>query len=213
MNLQLFITQLTHAIQSVNSETTQLLHNICELLQSHLYCAVKVADSANNVIAEVLLLDKAPDGQAIHASQPIIAGDTTIATIQISRFGDSFSKDENLAFGVAISICTILLRQRESQLAADTKRRREAVRNLINSLTFSELETAVQMVKELDGAKLEGLLVAGNIADRMGFTRSVVTSALKKLEGASLIETRSLGMKGTFVRVKDALLIEELGKL
>jgi len=213
MNLPLFVEQVTNVTQSANAGTQTLLHDVCEILHSHLHCAVKITDSAGHTVAELLLPESVASGDAIQLSQPIIAGDLAIATMQISRFGDPFSKDEKLAFGVAISICTILLRQREALLAADIKRRRDAVRNLINSLSFSELEAAAQMAKELDGEKLEVLLVAGHIADRMGFARSVVTAALKKLEGAGFIETRSLGMKGTFVRVKDVLLVEELRKL
>ena len=146
---------------------------------------------------------------------PIMAGDSVIANISLCRNGDAFSNEENLALGIAISVCAVLLRQNDAQFAADKQRRREGVRNLINTLSFSELEAAVEILKELEqgSGKTEGLLVAGHIADRLGFTRSVVTAALKKLEGASLIETRSLGMKGTYIKVKDLLLVEELGKL
>jgi transcriptional pleiotropic repressor len=59
----------------------------------------------------------------------------------------------------------------------------------------------------------EGRLVAGHIADKLGFTRSVVVTALRKLEGAGVIDTRSLGMKGTYIKIKDTLLMEELSKL
>ena len=47
----------------------------------------------------------------------------------------------------------------------------------------------------------EGLLVASKIADRVGITRSVIVNALRKLESAGVIESRSLGMKGTFIKV------------
>ena len=56
----------------------------------------------------------------------------------------------------------------------------------------------------------EGLLVASKIADRVGITRSVIVNALRKFESAGLIETKSLGMKGTYIRVLNDLLFEEL---
>ena len=40
------------------------------------------------------------------------------------------------------------------------------------------------------------------MADRVGITRSVIVNALRKLESAGVIESRSLGMKGTFIKVK-----------
>jgi len=132
----------------------------------------------------------------------------------VSKNGDAFSEDETLAIGIAISVCTVLLRHKTTQQAEESKRKREAVRNLINTLSFSELEVAVQIIKEISAtSKKEGLLVAGNIADRVGCARSVVTNALKKLELANLAETRSLGMKGTYIKILDELLIEELAKM
>ena len=59
----------------------------------------------------------------------------------------------------------------------------------------------------------EGLLVASKIADRVGITRSVIVNALRKFESAGVIESRSLGMKGTYIRVLNDRLFDELDKL
>ena len=45
----------------------------------------------------------------------------------------------------------------------------------------------------------------------VGVTRSVIVNALRKLESAGLIESRSLGMKGTYIKVLSSLFVEELG--
>ena len=58
----------------------------------------------------------------------------------------------------------------------------------------------------------EGLLVASKIADRSGITRPVIVNALRKLESAGVIESRSLGMKGTFIRILNDKFIEEISK-
>ncbi|GAU79883.1 GTP-sensing transcriptionalpleiotropic repressor codY [Fusibacter sp. 3D3] len=59
----------------------------------------------------------------------------------------------------------------------------------------------------------EGLLVASKIADKAGITRSVIVNALRKFESAGVIETRSLGMKGTYIKVLNDCLLVELQKL
>ena len=61
---------------------------------------------------------------------------------------------------------------------------------------------------ELNGT--EGILVASKIADRVGITRSVIVNALRKFESANLIETKSLGMKGTYIKVKNEFLLDEI---
>ena len=48
---------------------------------------------------------------------------------------------------------------------------------------------------------MEGILVASKIADRVGITRSVIVNALRKFESAGVIESRSSGMKGTYIKV------------
>jgi transcriptional pleiotropic repressor len=53
-------------------------------------------------------------------------------------------------------------------------------------------------------------LVASRIADKVGITRSVIVSALRKFESAGVIESRSLGMKGTYIKVLNDYLFEEL---
>ena len=79
------------------------------------------------------------------------------------------------------------------------------------TLSYSEAEAAVNILGELNGS--EGLLVASKIADRVGITRSVIVNALRKFESAGVIESKSLGMKGTYIKVKNDYLLEEVKKL
>ena len=79
-----------------------------------------------------------------------------------------------------------------------------------STLSYSELEAIVNIIGALEG--MEGLLVASKIADRAGITRSVIVNALRKFESAGLIATRSLGMKGTFIKILNEHLLDELHK-
>ena len=76
--------------------------------------------------------------------------------------------------------------------------------------TPAALEAISLIFQELHGT--EGILVASKIADQAGITRSVIVNALRKFESAGLIETKSLGMKGTYIRVLNPMLFEELKK-
>ena len=59
----------------------------------------------------------------------------------------------------------------------------------------------------------EGILVASKIADRVGITRSVIVNALRKFESAGIIESRSSGMKGTYIKVLNDFIFEELEEI
>ena len=90
-------------------------------------------------------------------------------------------------------------------------RKKAVVQMAIGTLSYSELEAVEHIFEELDGK--EGLLVASKIADRVGITRSVIVNALRKFESAGVIESRSLGMKGTHIKILNDKLMEELKKL
>ena len=78
-------------------------------------------------------------------------------------------------------------------------------------MSYSESEAAINILGELNGS--EGLLVASKIADRVGITRSVIVNALRKFESAGVIESKSLGMKGTYIKILNEYLMEEVQKL
>lgn len=55
--------------------------------------------------------------------------------------------------------------------------------------------------------------MASKIADRVGITRSVIVNALRKFESAGVIESRSSGMKGTYIKVLNDVVFDELDKI
>ena len=73
------------------------------------------------------------------------------------------------------------------------------------------LEAITHIFEELEGN--EGILVASKIADRVGITRSVIVNALRKFESAGVIESRSSGMKGTYIKVLNDVVFDELKQL
>ena len=85
------------------------------------------------------------------------------------------------------------------------------INSAIGTLSYSEMEAIVHIFEELDG--MEGILVASKIADRVGITRSVIVNALRKFESAGVIESRSSGMKGTYIKVLNDSVYEEIDKL
>ena len=94
---------------------------------------------------------------------------------------------------------------------AEEARKVQIVKSAISTLSFSELEAITHIFDELDGN--EGILVASKIADRVGITRSVIVNALRKFESAGVIESRSSGMKGTYIKVLNDVVFDELANI
>ena len=93
----------------------------------------------------------------------------------------------------------------------EENRKVQVVKSAFNTLSFSELEAIIHIFDELNGD--EGILVASKIADRVGITRSVIVNALRKFESAGVIESRSSGMKGTYIKVLNDAVFDEIEEL
>jgi len=117
---------------------------------------------------------------------------------------------EEAQFMTTICLPPLTLWQRHCTMLEHEERVQQAqmVKTALNALSVSELEAVVHIFRALKAT--EGTLVAGKIADGLGITRSIVVNALRKLESASIIETRSMGAKGTNIRVLNPLWVEEL---
>ena len=94
---------------------------------------------------------------------------------------------------------------------AEEDRKQQIVKSAFSTLSFSELEAIIHIFDELDVD--EGILVASKIADRVGITRSVIVNALRKFESAGVIESRSSGMKGTYIKVLNEVIFDELDEI
>lgn len=141
---------------------------------------------------------------------PIYGNGERIGTLIVAKYDDTFTDEDLLLAEYAATVLGVEILHERAAIIADEARRKAMVQIAFNTLSYSELEAIVNIMGELDGN--EGLLVASKIADRVGITRSVIVNALRKFESAGLIETKSLGMKGTYIRVLNPLLFDELKK-
>ncbi|RXT15109.1 GTP-sensing pleiotropic transcriptional regulator CodY [Ammoniphilus sp. CFH 90114] len=142
---------------------------------------------------------------------PVIGGGDRLGTLVLARVSESFTDDDLILAEVGATVVGMeILRERAEEIEQEA-RSKAVVQMAVGSLSYSELEAVEHIFEELDGK--EGLLVASKIADRVGITRSVIVNALRKLESAGVIESRSLGMKGTYIKVLNDKLLPELAKL
>jgi transcriptional pleiotropic repressor len=149
--------------------------------------------------------------QEIMTVVPIIGGGDRLGTLVLTRLSGTFDDDDLILAEYGSTIVGMeILRERTEEIEQEV-RSRAVVAVAVGSLSFSELEAVEHIFEELDGK--EGLLVASKIADRVGITRSVIVNALRKLESAGVIETRSLGMKGTYIKILNHQLLQELDKI
>ena len=141
---------------------------------------------------------------------PIKGGGERLGTLILAKFQDEFTDEDLILAEYGATVVGMEILRVKAEKIEEEARRKAAVQIALGTLSYSELEAVTHIFEELDGN--EGLLVASKIADRVGITRSVIVNALRKFESAGVIESQSLGMKGTYIKVLNERLLEELKK-
>lgn len=146
------------------------------------------------------------DGKSFTVLLPVRGAGERLGTLVIGKLDESFNDDDLVLAEYASTVVGIEILHEKQDREKNIMRDRDLVVMAINSLSYSEKEAIEHIFRELNGT--EGLLIASKIADRVGITRSVIVNALRKLESAGIIESRSLGMKGTFIKVQKEYFLE-----
>lgn len=154
------------------------------------------------------LREKYPNG--LTTVVPIFGAGERLGTIILSRMDQSFNNDDLVLAEYSATVVGMQILYQQSRSIEDEVRSSTAVQMAVGTLSYSELKAVQAIFDALDGD--EGRLTASSIADEIGITRSVIVNALRKLESAGIIESRSLGMKGTYLKVLNPRFKEELSK-
>lgn len=139
---------------------------------------------------------------------PIDIAGERLGTLFLYKNGPQYTIDDIILSEYGTTVVGLEMMRSVNEENAEENRKVQIVKSAISTLSFSELEAITHIFEELKGN--EGILVASKIADRVGITRSVIVNALRKFESAGVIESRSSGMKGTYIRVLNDVVFDEL---
>ena len=142
---------------------------------------------------------------------PIDIAGERLGTLFEYRCETEYDIDDIILTEYGTTVVGLEMMRSVNEESAEEARKIAIVKSAISTLSFSELEAITHIFDELDGN--EGILVASRIADRVGITRSVIVNALRKFESAGVIESRSSGMKGTYIKVVNDVVFDELAEL
>lgn len=142
---------------------------------------------------------------------PIVGAGSRLGTLVLAKFDNYFTDSDLILAEYGATVVGMEILRARSDRMEEEARKRAAVQIALGTLSYSELDAVKHIFGQLDGD--EGLLVASKIADRVGITRSVIVNALRKFESAGVIESKSLGMKGTYIKVLNDRLIGELERM
>ena len=142
---------------------------------------------------------------------PIEIAGERLGTLFIYQCAQQYDIDDIILCEYGTTVVGLEMLRAVNEENAEENRKLAVIKSAIGTLSYSEMEAVVHIFEELNG--MEGILVASKIADRVGITRSVIVNALRKFESAGVIESRSSGMKGTYIKVLNDMVFDEVEKL
>lgn len=142
---------------------------------------------------------------------PIEIAGERLGTLFIYKCNTQYDIDDIILCEYGSTVVGLEMLRAVNEESAEESRKIAVVKSAISTLSFSEMEAITHIFDELGG--MEGILVASKIADRVGITRSVIVNALRKFESAGVIESRSSGMKGTYIKVLNDVVFDEIEEL
>lgn len=142
---------------------------------------------------------------------PIEIAGERLGSLFLYRTEGGYDIDDIILCEYGATVVGLEMLRSVSEENAEEDRKERDVKSAFGTMSGTELEAILYIFDALEG--VEGILVASKIADRAGITRSVVVNALKKMESAGVIESRSAGMKGTHIKVVNEAVFDELKKV
>ena len=167
-----------------------------------------ILSTKENVNLQTLGFSKEVANEYQAIATPINIAGERLGTLFIYKNEEIYEIDDIILSEYGTTVVGLEMLRSVTEESAEEVRKEQIVQSAISTLSFSELEAIIHIFEELDGA--EGILVASKIADRVGITRSVIVNALRKFESAGVIESRSSGMKGTYIKVVNDFVFGEL---
>lgn len=170
-----------------------------------------VLSTKENVNLETLGFEAADVKRFRAIITPIEIAGERLGTLFIYKCEYQYEIDDIILCEYGTTVVGLEMLRAVNEENAEESRKLAVIKSAINTLSYSEMEAVVHIFEELNG--MEGILVASKIADRVGITRSVIVNALRKFESAGVIESRSSGMKGTYIKVVNDYVFKELEQM
>jgi transcriptional pleiotropic repressor len=173
---------------------------------------LNILSTKENINLETLGFSKfVTENQLVGMVVPVDIAGQRLGTLFLYKADATYHIEDIILGEYGATVVGLEVMRSINEESSEELRKISVVKSAISTLSFSEQEAIKHIFQELDGT--EGILVASKVADRVGITRSVIVNALRKFESAGVIESRSLGMKGTYIKVLNNLLLDELDKL
>ena len=166
---------------------------------------LSVLSTKENVNLQTLGFDRQVSRNSAAILLPVYFAGERMGTTFIYRTGNMFDVEDIILGEYANTVIELEIMRALYEEADEARRMRSNLSSAMESLSQSEQKAVQCLLQELPG--MEGNLVTSRVAEKYGITRSIIINALRKLEGAGILEATSMGMRGTHIRILNSELM------
>ncbi len=187
-----------------NNDYNFILNQICTMVSKNFKLEISVKDK-NKVYFENLMSKK-----QLSVAFKVSCG--TSGEVTVSFWNDTGEFEFDTIFSNSLeAIFKLIIKNIKFRETEEEDKKLEEVKNVLDKLSFSELTAIIKIFEDFDGSS--HTVIASQVAQKHNLTRSSIVNAIRKLESAMVIESYSLGVKGTHIKVINNYFIKEINKL
>lgn len=141
---------------------------------------------------------------------PISLSDDRLGTLLVGRIEAEVNEVDRLVIEHAASMIGLEIALEYGKIEVEIENQISGAKLAMSTLSVTEVKALKGVFDHMGEETKEMILTTSEIADKIGVTRSIVVNGLRKLVSASVIEQRSMGMKGTYIKVLNPLFTKAL---
>ncbi len=138
---------------------------------------------------------------------PVYIAGERLGTLFLYRRASSYGVEDIILAEYSTTVVGLEMIRSVTEEKDDENRKQQSLDSVLNILSPLERRAVEHVVSRLETE--EGMIIASRLAKEVGITRTVIVNALKKMESAGLLETKSCGVKGTYIKILDDIVVVE----
>lgn len=160
---------------------------------------LEILSTKENVNLEMLGIpnEETKDMQALVA--PVYIAGKRLGTLFLYRGSQAYGIEDVILAEYGTTVVGLEMMRSVTEETDYANHGKQVVNSVKSILSPLERKAIKIVVMHIDSG--EGTIVTSRLAKEVGITRTVIVNALKKMESAGLIETKSYGVKGTHIKI------------
>ncbi len=171
---------------------------------------LEVLSTKENVNLETLGIPREEIESVQALIAPVYIAGERLGTLFLYRKLQMYGIEDIILAEYSTTVVGLEMMRAVSEEKDYASRKQQRVDSAISILSPLERKAVEYVISKVESG--EGTIITSRLANEVGITRTVIVNALKKMESAGLLETKSFGVKGTHIKILNDIVYTEFVK-